>query len=161
MTRLHMYVATAALAFFAPVPSYAQYNIAGVSVSCSDFRDVPVVLLSNPLLPDVGRAVIDPSGRPVIMLNPQILVYQSTEMQLFWFAHECAHHVLGHIIQFSAANESMADCWAVITGKRQGWFPPQAFQHLVEVLGSSPGSIWGHLPGPARIQNMMNCYASQ
>jgi hypothetical protein len=46
----------------------------------------------------------------------------------------------------------------VTTGKRQGWFPPQAFQGLIQELGNSPGDWSGHLPGPARIQNMWNCY---
>jgi hypothetical protein len=91
-------------------------------------------------------------------MNPLVLNQQPPVLQLFWYAHECAHHVLGHIVNPNLTNEASADCWAVKTGRQQGWFPPGAFQLLAQVLQNSPGSIWGHLPGPARIQNMMACY---
>ena len=95
---------------------------------------------------------------PVIYMNPGVLQQQPVEMQLFWYAHECAHHALGHLAYPNLMNEAAADCWAVRVGRSQGWFPPYAFQYLVQVLGNSPGSLWGHLPGPARIQNMAQCY---
>jgi hypothetical protein len=91
-------------------------------------------------------------------MNPNVLGVQAPVMQLFWYAHECAHHVLGHMLMMAPTNESNADCWAVRTGRDQGWFPPQAFQLLVATLSNSPGSVWGHLPGPARINNMWACY---
>jgi hypothetical protein len=135
----------------------AQAQIAGVPVSCYDFQSRPVALVPAPNLPDVGAARIV-NNQPVIFMNPAVLGPQAPVMQLFWYAHECAHHVLGHLAMIARTNEANADCWAVKTGRSQGWFPPQAFQLLVLTLGNSPGSVWGHLPGPARIQNMWNCY---
>jgi len=137
--------------------SAAEAQIAGVPVSCVDFRGFPVALVPAPQLPDVGAARIV-NGQPVILINPRVLSAQAPVMQLFWYAHECAHHVRGHLANIAISNEADADCWAVKTGRNQGWFPPQAFQLLVEVLGNSPGSLWGHLPGPQRIQNMWGCY---
>jgi hypothetical protein len=140
------------------VVPFAEAQIAGVPVSCFDFRGLPVALVPAPGLQDVGMARIV-NNQPVIFLNPQVLGAQPREMQLFWYAHECAHHVRGHLANLAITNEADADCWAVKTGRNQGWFPPQAFQFLVQTLGSSPGSVWGHLPGPARIGNMWSCYS--
>lgn len=146
---------------FAVSSAQAQHVIAGVPVYCADFRGIPVTLFPDATLPDVGRATLGPNGEPVMILNPAVMNRLPPTMQLFWYAHECAHHVLGHMANPGPANESMADCWAVRTGRDQGWFPPQAFEQLVYTLGNSPGSVWGHLPGPARIQNMASCYQSQ
>ena len=138
----------------------AQTMIGGMPVSCNDFRGFPVYVVANPMLNDVGMATLGPNGQPIMVLNPGVLQSQPPVLQLFWYAHECAHHVLGHIVNRSQLNEAQADCWAVRTGRQQGWFPPQAFQLLIQVLGNSPGSPWGHLPGPAQIQNMLSCYQS-
>jgi hypothetical protein len=144
-------------------PEFArgQHVIAGVPVYCSDFRGFPVFLISNPNLQDVGMATLGPSGEPVMILNPIIMNSLAPELQLFWYAHECAHHALGHVANRTPFNEAEADCWAVVTGRDQGWFPPQAFQGLISILGNNPGSAWGHLPGPKRIRNMMRCYSGQ
>ena len=147
-----------AVALLAHAPT-AIAQIAGVPVSCADFRGVAVALSDAPGLPDVGAARVV-NGQPVIFLNSRVLSQQPPEMQLFWYAHECAHHALGHLASVHPFNEAAADCWAVRTGRQQGWFPPYAFQGLIAVLGRSPGSVWGHLPGPQRIANMQSCYTA-
>ena len=137
----------------------AQTVIGGIPVYCYDFRGIPVTTLWDTALNDVGRAFIDPAtGAPIMVLNPTILQSTPIEFQLFVYGHECAHHVLGHTVNPQMINEAQADCLSVTTGRDQGWFPPEAFQYLVQALGSSPGSVWGHLPGPQRIDNMWNCY---
>jgi hypothetical protein len=129
-------------------------------VTCHDFRGLPVTVIPNHTLSDVGAATLGPQGQPVMMLNPMVISSLPPIMQLFWYAHECAHHALGHIANRNIFNEAAADCWAVRTGKSQGWFPPQAFQQLIIMLGQSRGSPWGHLPGPQRIQSMLICYTN-
>jgi len=136
----------------------ADAQVAGVPVSCVDFAGRSVALVADPTLPDVGAARIV-YGQPVILMNPVVLNRQTRELQLFWYAHECAHHALGHMVNPGPTNEAMADCWAVRTGRQQRWFPPASFQALAQVLQNSPGSIWGHLPGPARLRNMWSCYS--
>ena len=135
-------------------------QIAGTFVSCVDFRGRQVILVADPTLNDIGRATVDGFGNPIMILNPVMMNQLPGVLQLFWYGHECAHHVLGHIAYPSRTRESDADCWSVRTGRNQGWFPPQAFQALTVMLGNNPGSPWGHLPGPLRIQNMVNCYQS-
>lgn len=136
----------------------AQHNISGYPVYCSDFRGIPVALIMNPGLDNVGRATVNPQGAPVMLLNPSILSQLPAPLQLFWYGHECAHHFLGHLAQPSQSNESAADCFAIKTGRQQGWFPPEAFQSLIATMGNLPGSPWGHLPGPARVRNIIQCY---
>ncbi len=139
----------------------AQHVIAGVQVYCNDFRGIPVLLIANPNMSDVGMATLAPNGQPVMMLNPMILNRLPRELQLFWYGHECAHHVLGHIARRAISNEAEADCWAVVKGREEGWFPPRAFEGLIAMLGNSQGSPWGHLPGRQRIQNMLYCYENE
>jgi hypothetical protein len=116
------------------------FGIDGLPVVCGS-----ITFVSDPNLPDVGMA------RPgYIILNPNVFARLPTTLKLFWAGHECGHHVLG-------VNESAADCWAIRTGRNQGWFPPQAFYHMMEMFKNNQGDMT-HPPGPARVQSMLNCY---
>ena len=148
----------AGLALFAAQTAKAQHMIAGYPVFCNDFRGLPVQLIVDPTLNDVGMATLDAFGRPIMLLNPRVLQGLPPSLQLFWYGHECAHHALGHVVRRHLSNEAEADCWAVRTGRAQGWFPPQAFDGMIRMLGSNPGTPMGHLPGPERIRNMIICY---
>lgn len=137
-----------AMASALPTPAHAQvyppgtFGIDGYPVVCGS-----VTFVLNPQLNDVGQA--QPG---VIYLNPNVLMQMSTSMKLFWAAHECGHHVVG-------SNENAADCWAIRTGRDQGWFPPQAFQETIYQFQNNPGDF-SHAPGPVRVQQMMQCYSS-
>lgn len=136
-------------------------TIAGVPVKCFDARGFPVALVSAPYLNDVGMARIAPTGEPVILLNPNVLVMLPPAVQLFWYAHECAHHVLGHTLGMpQLRNEMDADCWAIRTGRDQGWFRRRDLRNMYQYFINNPGSPWGHLPGPQRLQHFANCFDS-
>lgn len=107
-----------------------------------------VTYVVTPQVNDVGTA--NPGG--VIYLNPNLLASSSTSMKLFWAAHECGHFVTG-------PDESMADCWAIRTGRNQGWFPPQVFAEMGGVFRSNPGDFT-HAPGVVRLQRMADCYCA-
>ena len=87
-----------------------QTYIAGEPVWCRDFFGYNVTTEPNYRLRDVGRAYMSNTG-PVIELNPQVLSGLPGYIQLFWYGHECGHHVLGHIAGVSRNSESNADCW--------------------------------------------------
>lgn len=136
-------------------------TIAGEPVYCYDARGLPVVLRSAPHLNDVGKAWIAPNGAPVIFLNPRVLSTLPRAVQLFWYAHECAHHVLGHTLGMPQMRSEMdADCWAIRTGRNQGWFLHRDLRSMYWYFINNPGSPWGHLPGPQRLQHFANCFAS-
>lgn len=117
------------------------FSIDGYPVYCG----MNVTILA-PNLRDVGMN----DGRGHIYVNPYILGQQPTPLKLFWYAHECGHSVVG-------ASESDADCWAIKTGKKQGWFPESSFRDLMIVFANNPGD-WTHLPGPARWAHIRACY---
>ncbi len=127
--------------------------IAGVPLYCTSYGGQPVAFVPNPTLNDVGRAL--PGMPPRIELNPLVLAQLSPKMQLFWYGHECAHHVLG-----PANSESNADCWAIKTMRNQGLLQQSEIPQLQQQIINTPGSMWGHLPGPARGGLFAACYAS-
>ena len=136
-------------------------TIAGMPVHCTDARGFPVTLVSEPQLNDVGMARLAPNGAPEISLNPLILENLPPAVQLFWYAHECAHHVLGHTLGVPQLNNEMdADCWAIRIGRNQGWFRRQDLSGMYHYFINNPGSPWGHLPGPQRLQHFVNCFES-
>ncbi|AYH00952.1 hypothetical protein [Pectobacterium parmentieri] len=138
------------------LPVAAQWNpfnpvIAGVPVYCTSFQGQPVAFILNPMLSDVGRAM--PGSPPIIELNPNVLAQLTPKMQLFWYGHECAHHVLG-----PKNSEINADCWSIRTMRDQGLLAPNELPQLMAQILSAPGSIWGHLPGPKRAKWLERCY---
>ena len=126
--------------------------IAGVPVYCTSYgTGQPVAFVPNQALNDIGRA--RPGMPPTIELNPVLLSQLPAKMQLFWYGHECGHHVLG-----PANSETNADCWSIRVGKQQGLFTRQDVLAFAPYFANNPGSPWGHLPGPIRAQAFVQCY---
>jgi hypothetical protein len=150
---------TVILSLISPI-SYSQTIIAGYPVSCNDINGYAVHTIPDPSLNDVGKAIIY-NGYPTIILNPNILNNLPPNIQLFWYAHECAHHVLGHSLgNYNITSESQADCWAIKLGRQQGWINQNVLQVMIPYFRNNPGSASGHLPGPQRLQNFFGCYNS-
>lgn len=163
--RLRLPLPALAAALAAGAPAAAQVNlgnpfnpvIAGVPVHCRAATGQAVAFVANPFLNDVGRA--QPGLPPTIELNPVLLMQLPPKLQLFWYGHECGHHVLGHTIgNYSQASESEADCWAIETGRSQNLFRRRDVAGFEPFFRNNPGSPWGHLPGPLRAANLMRCY---
>jgi len=133
-------------------------TVGGVAVSCTSAgTGQRVAFVPNSLLNDVGRA--QPGNPPTIELNPVFLAQLPPKLQLFWYGHECGHHVLGHTIgNYTQASESQADCWAIQTGKTQRLFTRQEVAAFAPYFQNNPGSPWGHLPGPQRAALLVQCF---
>lgn len=129
-------------------------TIAGIPVYCTSYQGQPVAFIANRGLNDVGRA--RPGLPPTIELNPDVLVGLTAKMQMFWYGHECAHHVLPP----QANTESNADCWSIQQMKRQGLLSEGEVPELMAQIAKTPGSMWGHLPGPSRAQLFAQCFRS-
>jgi hypothetical protein len=97
-------------------------------------------------IPDIAMA------RPGALFFRPDFFNLPTYVQLYIYAHECAH-------QFVGGNEVAADCWAVRTGRDQGWLPRQGLEQVCQYTYHSRGD-WTHPAGPVRCQNMRMCYAS-
>lgn len=84
-----------------------------------------------------------------IFISPRLFLLPRAQ-QLFWYTHECAHHIFG-------PSETVADCWAVRQGKIQGWLDPGELKHLLEIVRGLPGDA-AHAGGQVRAESLRRCY---
>ncbi|MEG3616984.1 hypothetical protein V5T82_00820 [Magnetovibrio sp. PR-2] len=96
-------------AFVIFAPGRAQ----AVSFSCTLVNGTTVRLVQDVTLNNIAVARTTING-PVIVFNRTVLKKFSTQTQLFWLSHECAHQKLGHFTgqkaQARATKEQQADC---------------------------------------------------
>ena len=133
-------------------------ELAGTAVSCRDAYGQPVhaVLVAN--LGDVARAR-NLFKTPVIMMDPGHLNPLPAKLQLFFYGHECAHHVLGHVYVMKPTAEVEADCWAIKDGRDRGLFSRSEVESWAPWFAKSRGNpISGHLPGPERAKHLIACF---
>lgn len=138
----------------------------GLSLSlCSSVTFAQVTLLGT--APVIGGAQVQCGGAMTVVmplndlaqavpgeirLNPRLFSYPS-DIQIFVYAHECAHQLYGG----GPAGEAAADCWAMKTGRDQGWLPPAGAAVVAQSVAGTAGD-WSHAPGPQRVANMQACY---
>lgn len=71
----------------------------------------------------ISLATLDAAGTPLIVLDPRLYSAGEEFRRVFLIAHECAHHLLGHVTEDNFAlrsasrsavrdQEMSADCWA-------------------------------------------------
>lgn len=154
---------SAALAAFGRAPAHADddgtgpQTIAGVRIECRDIRGRAVRTFHIKNLGDVGRAGIV-NRAPIIAIDPNIMMLLPDKVQLFFYLHECAHHVLGHWMAFAPDHENAADCWAIRYGRDRHLLDRKDVEAFAPVLAASRGSNAGHLPGPERARHLLECY---
>lgn len=150
----------AASVLIAPRISQAQVqgpmytvHVRGIPMNCTSNQGVPVAIFFDYQLNNVGVASTMYNGTPTITINPNVTNNYSNIVAQWWFAHECAHHALGPY-----NSESNADCFGVQQLVQFGILNslPQLRAFRVE-LRSLAGSPMGHLPGPLRADNIVNC----
>jgi hypothetical protein len=136
-------------------------------LSCLDARGTPVLIGESLSLNNVGYASFLAAGNlwlPVIVFNPLVLRTYDPRTQVFWFAHECAHHALGHVLGGSMGVRSPraevdADCLAAKALRWSYGFGPSDVSAVALSIVSLPGSAAGHLPGFQRAMHIMRCAA--
>lgn len=108
---------------------------------------------------DIAVATLMPDGSPVIYYNPQVVSNTIYQTQIFFYYHECAHHIFGHSIGmgFPLQREQEADCWAIQTLVARGIFSPYDLQLVQSDLSAHARADWTHLPGPQRAINLQAC----
>ncbi len=98
-------------------------------------------------LGDVAHARIV-NRMPIITLNKRRLDTLPDKLQVFFFHHECAHHVLGHVFYPTQTSENEADCYAIKVGRREGYLSREDVESFSPYIAVSRGSAFGHLPAP-------------
>lgn len=140
-------LAFAALAFSASanaqiVQPDGSVQIAGRSMRCGG---TPTTLDSS--LPMEG-AYIPGQG---MYLNPSMMQRHPGGVRAFVFRHECAHKSVG-------GNELAADCAAVRSGVREGWFTASTVREVCASLAGSPRTAT-HPSGATRCAAIKRCFA--
>lgn len=134
-----------------------QPVIGGNPMRCYDYRGAVVRTLQTTELGDVGRASII-ARMPIISLDLDRMATLPPKMQIFFFMHECAHHVLGHVISPTLQSERDADCWSINYGRWAGLFSRMDVEGFAPYFAQSNGSKFGHLPGPERQAYVLDCF---
>lgn len=125
---------------------------------CIDFRGLPVASVMNPSVQDVAMATYAPNGAPIIVYNPYIVSWLSPPTRLFFYAHECAHHVLAHGVRgHPLVREQEADCWGVQQLVSKGLLSDEDLSAVQQDIAQFGRGDWTHLPGPQRAINLRAC----
>lgn len=132
-------------------------EIAGQPVGCKDFRGRSVVNMAVARLGDVGFARVI-NTVPYILIDPEIMRTLPAKLQMFFYTHECAHHVLGHWFNPTVNSEREADCWAIRKHRDSGYLTRQDVVDFAPWLAKSRGTRFGHLPGPMRAKHLLACF---
>lgn len=135
----------------------ARITVGGQELSCRDFRGQVVRSIHMDDLGDVAHARII-NRMPIITLNKRRLETLPDKLQVFFFHHECAHHVLGHVFYPTQSSENEADCYAIKLGRREGFLSRPDVESFAPHIARSRGSPFGHLPGPIRSQRLIACF---
>lgn len=125
---------------------------------CVDYRGIPVASIADTRVPDVAIATYAPTGEPIIVYNPSALSWLSAPTKLFFYVHECAHHVLGHGVSgHPMTAEQEADCWAIRELVQRRMISPAGFQAIQNDIARFGRGDWTHLAGPQRAISLGDC----
>ena len=125
---------------------------------CVDYRGLPVASIMNASVQDVAIASYAPDGAPVIIYNPYVLSWLTPPTRLFFYAHECAHHVLAHGVNgHPLTREQEADCWAIQQLAGIGTLNQRDMTFIQEDIARFGRGDWSHLPGVTRAINLHAC----
>lgn len=88
----------------------------------------------------------------IIILNSKYLPRLPEVVTLYAFGHECGHQLHGR-------DEALADCYAVMRGRGQGWLDASGIDRICEFWKPFAGDN-AHLPGVDRCALMRRCFAA-
>ena len=133
----------------------AQMTRAG----CIDMFGQPILPVVSHRITDVGMARRDRYRGPLIIYNPRLLARLKPQTRVFFYAHECAHHALGHTVGLGhpMAAEQDADCWAVRNLVRRNILSAHDVTVVQGDLAALARGDRTHLPGPERAKRLPGC----
>ena len=129
---------------------------------CVDYRGIPVASIANMQIQDVAIATNAPNGAPIIVYNPGSLSWLAAATRLFFYAHECAHHVLGHGVSgHPLSKEQEADCWGIKELVNRDAISGSDLTEIQNDIARFARADWTHLAGPQRAINLSACLGHQ
>jgi len=125
---------------------------------CTDIRGIPVLSIRSYGLNDIAVASVDAGGAPIIRYNPQVVSSVRPQTRLFFYAHECGHHALGHTLSgVRLGQEQEADCWSIRTLVQKELLTSSDITLIQGDLAVMSKGDWTHLTGPQRAINLRAC----
>lgn len=126
--------------------------------SCGEAGGASIAGIVDDTLAAVARAGVE-GGVAVVRYNPRALPALAPRARLFFFAHECARHVLGEPLDARRSAEAVrrADCWALAALQSAGRIGgPADVSRLAGELAVAEAD-WSRLGGPARDFRFETC----
>jgi hypothetical protein len=154
-----------ALSLCAQVP-VAVPTIGGIPVHCTDATGATVYTEILPTLGDTAQSTIEPSGLRVIRINRPAFEQQPTLIKLFFYAHECGHHMSGDVFagvvlhEDDLDREKIADRIGIRILRDQLNITSQEADQIASIFQNNPPIFPYYLPGPARARWIRDCYAT-
>ncbi len=130
---------------------------------CVDYYKRPVLHVRNDKIGDVAFSNMmrlqGVNMGPMTIVNINRLSKLSRASQLFFIAHECGHHVLGHLYFRSPGQsvEQEADCYAIRTLIRGGFFTLRDVETVQSDLRKYARASQYHATGPERASALPKC----
>src|SRR4029079_6989123 len=85
-----------------------------------------------------------------LILNTKKMTVLSTQVNLYIYSHECGH-------QFTGADETEADLFAIRRGVKWGWLDAQGMEDICTFISKLKGDSV-HPAGPELCEAMRKCY---
>ena len=140
-----------------------SFTMSGENPQCTDPLGTSVLYQFNSSFGGKSGLATVVNNRPVVLLRPSDFNAFPRAVARFLLAHECGHHVLGHVIAgfyFQAMagppEELAADCFAARTLKRIGRLEDKEWQQVLSFLRMIPGDPTT-FPGPERVRRLASC----
>jgi len=133
--------------------------IGGAPVTCALPTGAPVLTAIRPIPQNYGfgRSLIA-QGTPLIILSPQYYQSAPQPVQLFFYAHECMHHALGHTLgNIGVTMEIDADCRGVGLLRAQGLITAQGAWTIAAYFENAPAMPPLYPAGPERSARILAC----
>jgi hypothetical protein len=136
----------------------SQAGSAAPRMNCVAANGARVVVVVDRQLDDVAVAMMA-NGKPIIAVNPPVLQRLRPQTQAFFYAHECAHHVLGHTLgtNHGLAQEREADCWAMNALVTVGMFAAADVEVVQRDVARFGKKDWAHIAGVERALQFDKC----
>lgn len=135
----------------------------GKIFQCVNSNGNPVRVVEVKELKTMSRAALDSADNsPVVLKNSKILSWIKEETRLYFFAHECAHHALGHTIseRHNMDLEIEADCWAATKLVQEKILDAEQIRLVQREINAFGVIEWRIAPGPFRQIEIMECVES-
>ena len=136
-----------------------------MAASCEDALGTRVYTLFSPTLNDVAASTVS-NGTRLIIINPSGMANLPPLLQLFVYAHECAHHLNGDVLgqaylqEVNFDREKDADKGAIRILRDQLSVTISQARMIANFFSGNPPIFPFYLAGPERARWILACYST-